>query len=116
METLSQAGQTSPVKIPLKRKARGAFGREWKVMAIGIDPSDHNKIDALLDELAKLDLQDVDPEGLREAEMEQTRWILDTLVGKTIVRADLEDTRIVIETGDGNRYFFYGFMGGGHRS
>jgi hypothetical protein len=26
----------------------------------------------------------------------------------------MEETRIVIETGDGNRYFFYGFMGSGH--
>jgi len=84
------------------------------VMAIGIDPSDHNKIDALIKTLEGLDLHDVDPEALREAEMEQTRGILEKIVGKTIVRAELEDTRIVVETSEGNRYFFYGFMGGGH--
>ncbi|MBD5654847.1 MAG: hypothetical protein IAI50_06665 [Candidatus Eremiobacteraeota bacterium] len=84
-----------------------------KVTAIGTGAPDHDKIDDLLDEIAKLDLQDIDPEALREAESEQTRMILETLVGKTIVRAELEDMRIVVETTGGNRYFFYGFMGGG---
>jgi hypothetical protein len=50
---------------------------------------------------------------LRAAEFEQTQSILDTLLGKTISEATIEDTRIVIETSDGNRYFFYGFMGSG---
>jgi hypothetical protein len=27
----------------------------------------------------------------------------------------MEDRRIVIETDDGNRYFFYGFIGSGER-
>jgi hypothetical protein len=39
--------------------------------------------------------------------------ILDTLVGETITAAAMEDTRIVVETASGNRYFFYGFMGSG---
>ncbi len=86
-------------------------------MAIGTetDPSDHGKIDALLRELEDLDLQDIDPDSLREAEFEQTRWVLDELAGKTIRVASIEDTRIVIETSDGNRYFFFGFMGAGGR-
>ena len=61
------------------------------------------------------DLKEIDPEALRAAEFEQTQWVLDELAGKTIRRADLEDTRIVIETNDGNRYFFYGFMGSGRK-
>jgi hypothetical protein len=56
------------------------------------------------------DLQDIDPEALREAEFEQTQDILDTLIGKRIVRATIEDSRIVVETDGGNRYFFFGFM------
>jgi hypothetical protein len=88
-----------------------------KVMAIGSGASsDHDKIEELLEEIAKLDLQDIDPEALREAESEQTRWILQKMVGKTIARAELEDMRIVVETADGNRYFFYGFMGAGGRT
>ncbi len=59
-------------------------------------------------------LQDVDPDALRAAEFEQTQSILDTLLGKTVTEATIDDTRIVVETSDGNRYFFYGFMGSGH--
>jgi hypothetical protein len=80
-------------------------------MAIGSDPSEpagHGLNDLL-------NLLEVDPDALREAEFEQTQSILDTLVDKTIASATIEDTRIVIETSEGNRYFFYGFMGSGHR-
>jgi hypothetical protein len=56
------------------------------------------------------DLQDIDPDAFREAEFEQTQAILDTLVGKRIRRATIEDSRIVVETDEGNRYFFFGFM------
>ncbi len=70
--------------------------------------SEHGTLDDLLN------LLEVDPDALREAEFAQTQFILDTLVGKTIKAAEIEDTRIVIETSEGNRYFFYGFMGGGH--
>ncbi|MGH7727973.1 MAG: hypothetical protein ACREM2_04160 [Vulcanimicrobiaceae bacterium] len=66
-----------------------------------------------LDEL--LNLMEIDPDALREAEFEQTQAILDTLAGKTIASARIEDTRIVLETADGNRYFFFGFMGSGSR-
>ncbi|GAC1448094.1 MAG: hypothetical protein NVS2B8_08550 [Vulcanimicrobiaceae bacterium] len=84
-------------------------------MAIGTetDPADPGKIDALLKDIEDLDLQDIDADSLREWEFEQIRSVLDDLAGKTIRQATLEDTRIVIETGDGNRYFFFGFMGGG---
>ncbi|MDQ2909350.1 MAG: hypothetical protein M3R44_08390 [Candidatus Eremiobacteraeota bacterium] len=78
-------------------------------MSIGSDPADHGSLDDLLN------LLEVDPDALRDAEFEQTQSILDTLVSKTIAAATIEDTRIVIETSEGNRYFFYGFMGSRHR-
>ena len=62
-----------------------------------------------IDEL--LHLIEVEPDALREAEFLQAQAILETLVGKTVVAADLEDTRIVVTTSDGNKYFFYGFLG-----
>jgi hypothetical protein len=84
-------------------------------MAIETDPPGPESLEQLLKALGDLDLKDIDPDALREAEFEQTRWVLDELAGKTIAKAELEDTRIVIETGDGNRYFFYGFMGSGRQ-
>ncbi len=86
-------------------------------MAIGTDSKDHGSLEKLL-HLLEVDvdsLKDVDPDALRIAEFEQTQSILDTLAGKTIVRATIEDTRIVIETSDRNRYFFFGYMGSGQR-
>jgi hypothetical protein len=77
-------------------------------MGTGGEPLDRGSIDELLD-----NLMEIDPDALREAEFEQTQSILDTLKGKTIARAVLEDRRIVIETSDGYRYFFFGFMGSG---
>jgi hypothetical protein len=62
-----------------------------------------------IDEL--LELIEVEPDALREAEFLQARAILETLVGKTVTAADVQDTRIVITTSDGNRYYFYGFLG-----
>jgi hypothetical protein len=64
-----------------------------------------------IDEL--LHLIEVEPDALREAEFIQAQAILETMVGKTITEAALEETRIVISTSDGNRYFFYGFLGSG---
>lgn len=64
-----------------------------------------------IDEL--LNLIEVEPDALREAEFLQAQAILEELVGKTITAADLEETRIVITTSDGNKYFFYGFLGQG---
>ncbi len=65
-----------------------------------------------IDEL--LELIEVEPDALREAEFLQAQAILETLVGKSITAAAVEDTRIVITTDDGNRYFFYGFLGSGN--
>jgi hypothetical protein len=72
----------------------------------GADQLGNDKIDDLIN------LMDIDPDALREAEFVQAQSILDTLVGKTIEHASIEDTRIVVETTEGDRYFFYGFMGG----
>jgi hypothetical protein len=62
-----------------------------------------------IDEL--LNLIEAEPEGLRTAEFLQTQNVLETLVGKTIAAAAIEETRIVITTADGTRYYFYGFLG-----
>jgi hypothetical protein len=65
-----------------------------------------------IDEL--LHLIEVEPDALREAEFMQAQAILETMVGKTVTAAELEDTRIVITTNDGSKYFFYGFLGEGN--
>lgn len=58
-----------------------------------------------------LHLIEVEPDALREAEFIQAQAILDTMVGKSIAAAAIEETRIVITTHDGSKYFFYGFLG-----
>jgi hypothetical protein len=62
-----------------------------------------------------LNLLEIDPDALREAEFTQAQAILDTMVGQTITAASMEDRRIVIRTANGNLYFFYGFMGSNER-
>ena len=62
-----------------------------------------------VDEL--LGLIEIEPDALREAEFMQAQAILETMVGKKIASALVEDTRIVVTTDDGNKYFFYGFLG-----
>ncbi|HEV8022709.1 MAG TPA: hypothetical protein VGP41_15655 [Candidatus Lustribacter sp.] len=62
---------------------------------------------AITDDLA----QDIDPDGLREAELMQARAMLQRLVGRTIVDLRVEETRIALDTDDGVTYYFYGFMG-----
>jgi hypothetical protein len=54
---------------------------------------------------------EVEPDALRSAEFAQTDDILHTMIGRTVTATAVEDTRIVITTSDGTRYFFYGFMG-----
>lgn len=54
---------------------------------------------------------DVDPEGLREAELMQARAMLQRLVGRTIRDLRVEETRIALTTDDDVTYYFYGFMG-----
>jgi hypothetical protein len=56
-------------------------------------------------------LLEIDPEALRAAEFMQAQELLGGMVGRRIVSARLEDTRIAIETDDGSVYVFYGFMG-----
>ena len=58
-----------------------------------------------------LHLIEVEPDALREAEFLQAQAILDTMAGKTIASAEMEERRIVVQTSDGNKYFFYGFLG-----
>jgi hypothetical protein len=58
-----------------------------------------------------LHLIEVEPDALREAEFMQAQAILETMIGKKIAGAELEETRIVITLEDGNKYFFYGFLG-----
>lgn len=62
-----------------------------------------------IDEL--LHLIEVEPDALREAEFMQAQAILETMIGKSITGAEIEETRIVITTNDGSKYFFYGFLG-----
>ncbi len=66
-----------------------------------------NKVDQLLD------LVEIEPDALREAEFMQAQSILDTLVGKSVTEATIDETRIAVTTSDGSKYFFYGFLGGG---
>lgn len=56
-------------------------------------------------------LLEIDPEALRAAEFMQAQELLGGMVGRRIVSANLEETRIAIETDDGSVYYFYGFMG-----
>ncbi|MGC9992379.1 MAG: hypothetical protein ABSD52_08310 [Candidatus Cybelea sp.] len=66
-------------------------------------------MDNRLDQL--LELIEAEPDGLRAAEFLQAREILQSLVGKTVTSASVEDTRIAVSTSDGCRYHFYGFLG-----
>lgn len=65
--------------------------------------------DDRIDEL--LHLVEAEADGLREAEFLQLQTILASLVGRTIAGAGIDNTRIVIETDDGKRHAFYGYLG-----
>lgn len=56
-------------------------------------------------------LFDIDPDALRAAEFMQVQELLTGMVGKQIVAAQLDETRITVELDDGAIYYFYGFMG-----
>jgi hypothetical protein len=62
-----------------------------------------------VDEL--LGLLEIEPDGLRTAEFAQVRAVLEGLVGKSVAAASVDDRRVAITTGDGCRYYFYGFLG-----
>jgi hypothetical protein len=66
-------------------------------------------MDDRIDQL--LDLLEAEPDGLRAAEFFQAQEILQSLVGKSITGASVEDTRVAITTSDGCCYHFYGFLG-----
>lgn len=57
------------------------------------------------------DLNDVEPDALREVEFGAVQSVLDTMVGKRITAATIEETRIAVTTEDGETYCFYGFLG-----
>jgi hypothetical protein len=61
------------------------------------------------------DLNDIEPEALREAEFGTVQSVLDSMVGKRIEAAAIGDTRIALTTDDGITYSFYGFLGSGTR-
>ncbi len=62
-----------------------------------------------IDEL--IDLLEAEPEGLRAAEFLQVQDVLGGLAGKRVAEAAIEETRVVVTTTDGCRYYFYGFLG-----
>ncbi len=53
----------------------------------------------------------IEPDALRAAEFMQAERALGGMVGRSVVAARVEETRIAIETDDGKAYYFYGFMG-----
>jgi len=65
--------------------------------------------DNRIEELIRL--IEAEPEGLHTAELLVARDVLTRLAGKTIASAGVDETRITIETSDGARYYFYGFLG-----
>jgi hypothetical protein len=62
-----------------------------------------------IDELLKL--IEVEPEHLQTAELINAQAVLESLVGKTVSAAVVDDRRVAVTTSDGGRYFFYGFLG-----
>ncbi len=62
-----------------------------------------------IDEL--LELIEAEPEHLQTAELLNARAVLQSLVGKTIAAAVVDDRRVAVTTADGGRYYFYGFLG-----
>ncbi|HXO16598.1 MAG TPA: hypothetical protein VN909_00350 [Candidatus Dormibacteraeota bacterium] len=58
-----------------------------------------------------LGLVEVEPDGLRTAELLQARAVLEGLVGRSVTAASIDERRVTIATADGCRYHFYGFLG-----
>jgi hypothetical protein len=55
--------------------------------------------------------EDIESDTLREAELMQARSRLGELVGHKVTAVRVEETRIALESDDGQSYYFYGFMG-----
>ncbi|MBV9333671.1 MAG: hypothetical protein JO146_06660 [Candidatus Eremiobacteraeota bacterium] len=62
-----------------------------------------------IDEL--LELIEAEPEHFQTAELLNARAVLDSLIGKTVSAAVVDDRRVAVTTSDGGRYYFYGFLG-----
>jgi hypothetical protein len=62
-----------------------------------------------IDEL--LSLIEIEPDRLRTAEFLNAQAVLESLIGKTVTSATVEETRVTVATEDGERYYFYGFLG-----
>jgi hypothetical protein len=62
-----------------------------------------------IDELLKL--IEVEPEHLQAAELINAQAVLESLVGRTVSAAVVDDRRVAVTTSDGGRYYFYGFLG-----
>jgi hypothetical protein len=59
------------------------------------------------------DLNDIEPEALREAEFGTVQAVLDSMVGRRITSAWIDDVHVEVTTDDGSVYSFYGFLGSG---
>jgi hypothetical protein len=59
------------------------------------------------------DLNDIEPDALREAEFGTVQAVLDSMVGKRVKAATIDDAHITVTTDDGSVYSFYGFLGSG---
>ena len=59
------------------------------------------------------DLNDIEPDALREAEFGMVQSVLDSMVGKRIKAASIDEAHIEVRTDDGSVYSFYGFLGTG---
>lgn len=59
------------------------------------------------------DLNDIEPEALRIAELGTVQSVLDSMVGKRVLSALIDETHIAVTTDDGTIYAFYGFLGSG---
>lgn len=62
-----------------------------------------------IDEL--LELIEAEPEHLQAAELINAQAVLESLIGKTVSAAVVDDRRVAVTTSDGGRYYFYGFLG-----
>jgi hypothetical protein len=62
-----------------------------------------------IDELLRL--IEAEPEHLQAAELINAQAVLESLIGKTVSAAAVDDRRVAVTTADGGRYYFYGFLG-----
>jgi hypothetical protein len=58
-----------------------------------------------------LNLIEIEPDPLRTAEQLNAQAVLKSLAGKTVTSAEVQETRVTVNTSDGCRFHFYGFLG-----